>query len=188
MARTINKVELLGRVGTDPEMKYTQGGTAVTQLRLATDRRRQDGETDRGRLAQRRRLGQGRRGGEPVRRQGRPHLRRRTPGPEHLGGGRRTAALPHRDSRLRGRLPRLQGRNGGQDRTTTGRRTSPLPSSRSTHDRTATPSRRRATGPLPSIGTAPLPYRSTGQASTGRGKASATNIEEEPKWHAPSTR
>ena len=46
MARTINKVELLGRVGTEPEMKYTQGGTAVTQLRLATDRRRQDGETE----------------------------------------------------------------------------------------------------------------------------------------------
>ena len=46
MARTINKVELLGRVGTDPEMKYTPNGTAVTQLRLATDRRRQDGETE----------------------------------------------------------------------------------------------------------------------------------------------
>ena len=46
MARTINKVELLGRVGTDPEMKYTAGGTAVTQLRLATERRRQDGETE----------------------------------------------------------------------------------------------------------------------------------------------
>ena len=45
MARTINKVELLGRVGTDPEMKYTPNGTAVTNLRLATDRRRQDGET-----------------------------------------------------------------------------------------------------------------------------------------------
>ena len=44
MARTINKVELLGRVGTEPEMKYTPNGTAVTQLRLATDRRRQDGE------------------------------------------------------------------------------------------------------------------------------------------------
>ena len=40
MAKTINKVELLGRVGADPEMKYTQGGTAVTQLRLATDRHR----------------------------------------------------------------------------------------------------------------------------------------------------
>ena len=45
MARTINKVELMGRVGTDPEMRYTPNGTAVTQLRLATDRRRQDGET-----------------------------------------------------------------------------------------------------------------------------------------------
>ena len=45
MARTINKVELLGRVGTDPEMKYTPNGTAITTLRLATDRRRQDGET-----------------------------------------------------------------------------------------------------------------------------------------------
>ena len=44
MARTINKVELLGRVGTDPEMKYTPNGTAVTQLRLATDRYRKDGE------------------------------------------------------------------------------------------------------------------------------------------------
>ena len=44
MARTINKVELLGRVGTDPEMKYTPNGTAVTKLRLATDRYRRDGE------------------------------------------------------------------------------------------------------------------------------------------------
>ena len=46
MPKTINKVELLGRVGTDPEMRYTQGGTAVTQLRLATDRPRRNGETD----------------------------------------------------------------------------------------------------------------------------------------------
>ena len=45
MARTINKVELLGRVGTEPEMQYTPNGTAITKLRLATDRRRQDGET-----------------------------------------------------------------------------------------------------------------------------------------------
>ena len=46
MSRTINKVELLGRVGTDPEMQYTPNGTAVTKLRLATDRRRQDGEVE----------------------------------------------------------------------------------------------------------------------------------------------
>ena len=44
MARTINKVTLLGRVGTDPEMQYTPGGTALTKLRLATDRRRQDAD------------------------------------------------------------------------------------------------------------------------------------------------
>ena len=44
MAKSINKVELLGRVGADPEMKYTQGGTAFTQLRLATDRNRKNGE------------------------------------------------------------------------------------------------------------------------------------------------
>ena len=46
MARTINKVELLGRVGTDPEMSYTPGGTAVTKLRLATDRYRKDAEDE----------------------------------------------------------------------------------------------------------------------------------------------
>ncbi len=44
MARTINRVELLGRVGTEPELRYTQSGTAMAQLRLATDRRRQNGE------------------------------------------------------------------------------------------------------------------------------------------------
>ena len=45
MSRTINQVTLLGRVGTDPEMRYSQNGTAIVQLRLATDRRHQDGET-----------------------------------------------------------------------------------------------------------------------------------------------
>lgn len=44
MARTINKVELLGRVGIDPEMKYTQGGIAVTRIRVATDRYRKNAE------------------------------------------------------------------------------------------------------------------------------------------------
>ena len=46
MARTINRVELLGRVGTDPEMSYTPGGTAVTKLRLATDRYRKEGDDE----------------------------------------------------------------------------------------------------------------------------------------------
>ena len=46
MAKTINRVELLGRVGNDPEMRYTASGVAVTQLRLATDRVRKGGETE----------------------------------------------------------------------------------------------------------------------------------------------
>ena len=46
MAKSINKVELLGRVGADPEMRYTTSGIAVTQLRLATDRVRKGGESE----------------------------------------------------------------------------------------------------------------------------------------------
>ena len=46
MSRTINNVQLLGRVGTDPEMTYTPNGTAVTKLRLATDRYRRDAEPE----------------------------------------------------------------------------------------------------------------------------------------------
>ncbi|MDE2753015.1 MAG: single-stranded DNA-binding protein [Gemmatimonadota bacterium] len=46
MSRTMNRVELLGRVGTEPDLKYSQNGTAVTTLRMATDRRRQNGETE----------------------------------------------------------------------------------------------------------------------------------------------
>ena len=44
MARTINHVTLLGRVGNVPELRQTNGGTAVVQLRLATDRRSQNNE------------------------------------------------------------------------------------------------------------------------------------------------
>ena len=46
MSRIINRVTLLGRVGTDPEMQYTPNGTAVTKLRLATDRNRSNGDTE----------------------------------------------------------------------------------------------------------------------------------------------
>jgi len=45
MSRTINRIELLGRVGTDPELRRTKQGTAVCRLRLATDRRNGSGES-----------------------------------------------------------------------------------------------------------------------------------------------
>ncbi len=45
MARTIDHVTLLGRVGADPELRSTKSGTAVVQLRLATDRYSKSNET-----------------------------------------------------------------------------------------------------------------------------------------------
>lgn len=36
MAQGINRVTLLGNLGTDPELRWTQGGQAVLNLRLAT--------------------------------------------------------------------------------------------------------------------------------------------------------
>ena len=36
MARGINKVILIGNLGADPETRYTQGGAAITNLRIAT--------------------------------------------------------------------------------------------------------------------------------------------------------
>lgn len=34
----LNKMLVIGRLGTDPEMRYTSGGTPVTSFRLATGR------------------------------------------------------------------------------------------------------------------------------------------------------
>lgn len=42
MARGINKVILVGNLGDDPATKYTQGGMAVTEVRLATTSVRKD--------------------------------------------------------------------------------------------------------------------------------------------------
>jgi len=35
---SVNKVILIGRLGADPEVRYSGGGTAVTNFRLATSR------------------------------------------------------------------------------------------------------------------------------------------------------
>jgi len=44
MARSVNKVTLLGNVGKDPEIRSTPGGTMVASLTLATSDRFQDAQ------------------------------------------------------------------------------------------------------------------------------------------------
>ncbi|MDD3554546.1 MAG: single-stranded DNA-binding protein [Deltaproteobacteria bacterium] len=39
MARSLNKVMLIGRLGADPEIRYTQDGTSVCTFNIATNRR-----------------------------------------------------------------------------------------------------------------------------------------------------
>ena len=146
MARTINKVELLGRVGIDPEMQYTPGGTAVTKLRLATERYRKDAENDTdwynvvvwGATAEavNQYVGKGQR----VYVAGPPR-------PEFLGRRRRPAPPPHRGPRLRGGVPRLLQRQRDRRLRAGGGRL-PLLARRS-HDRTSMPCKGRTTGPLP---------------------------------------
>ena len=42
MARGLNKVLLIGNLGSDPEIKYTPSGTAIANFSLATSDRRKD--------------------------------------------------------------------------------------------------------------------------------------------------
>ncbi len=37
MSRGVNKVILVGTLGKDPEIRYTQSGTAVTEVSIATN-------------------------------------------------------------------------------------------------------------------------------------------------------
>jgi single-strand DNA-binding protein len=45
MARGVNKVILLGNLGFDPEVRHTQSGTTVANLRIATTESVKSGET-----------------------------------------------------------------------------------------------------------------------------------------------
>ncbi len=46
MSKDLNKVQLIGRLGADPETRYTAQGSAITKLRIATTRnwRKAEGE------------------------------------------------------------------------------------------------------------------------------------------------
>jgi single-strand DNA-binding protein len=45
MARGINKAILIGNLGKDPETRYTAGGSAVTNIRIATNETWKDKQT-----------------------------------------------------------------------------------------------------------------------------------------------
>jgi single-strand DNA-binding protein len=45
MARGVNKVTLIGNLGADPEVRYTNNGSAVANIRLATAEAWRDKET-----------------------------------------------------------------------------------------------------------------------------------------------
>ncbi len=45
-SRGVNKVILIGNLGADPEVRYTQNGTAAANLRLATSEEWKDKQTD----------------------------------------------------------------------------------------------------------------------------------------------
>ena len=40
----MNTIQLIGRLTQDPELRYTDGGTATTKLRLAVPRRKRNSE------------------------------------------------------------------------------------------------------------------------------------------------
>lgn len=44
MAKDLNKVMLIGRLGTDPELRYTPQGTPITTFRMAVSRQWRDGD------------------------------------------------------------------------------------------------------------------------------------------------
>lgn len=46
MARSVNKIQLIGNVGRDPDIQHTQNGTKVAHLSLATDRWRPNAPED----------------------------------------------------------------------------------------------------------------------------------------------
>lgn len=46
MCASVNKVILLGNLGTDPELRYTPGGVAVCNFSLATNERGRKGDGD----------------------------------------------------------------------------------------------------------------------------------------------
>lgn len=43
MSKGLNRIQIIGHVGRDPEMRYTPGGSPVTEFSVAVNNRRKDG-------------------------------------------------------------------------------------------------------------------------------------------------
>ena len=99
---SVNKVIVLGNLGADPELRYTQSGSAVCNLRLATNERWRDKDG-----AQQERtewhaivvFGKQAENCEKYLKKGRSAYVRGTPADARLGGQGWQQALHHRDRR-----------------------------------------------------------------------------------------
>ena len=119
MARGVNKAILIGNLGRDPEVRYTQSGTAVANFSLATtERTKKDGEwvdhtewhniVTFGKIAEN--CSQvSHQGGERLRRG--PH-----PDPQVDGQGRQASARPPRSSPRTSSSSAARGAGGGGGR------------------------------------------------------------------------
>jgi single-strand DNA-binding protein len=47
MAKDLNKVMMIGRLGTEPELRYTQQGVPITKFRMAVSRQWRDARVTR---------------------------------------------------------------------------------------------------------------------------------------------
>ena len=118
MAGSVNKVILVGRLGQDPEVRYTQGGTPVANIRIATDETWKDQSGER---QQRTGVAHGcplaETGGNlrPVPQQGKAGLHRgEIADPELAGQGGKQALLHRGTGRQHGHAGRpIRGRTGG---------------------------------------------------------------------------
>ena len=92
---TLNKMMIIGNLGADPELRYTPGGKAVTDLRVAVNDNRQGARrrVDRGdALVPRERLGAAGRATRRAAAQGQQDLRRRPAASPRVRGARRPEA------------------------------------------------------------------------------------------------
>ena len=106
---SVNKVILIGNLGRDPELRYTQGGQAVANFTLATTERfpsqgRRAAGADG--VAPHRRLGAHGRAVRAVPLEGPQRLRRGPPADARVGGRGRPEAPHHRDRRADRAVPR----------------------------------------------------------------------------------